>query len=228
MKKEEIYKDLYNAIVELEVEKGKEAANKLIKEGYDPLLGIEEGLSKGMKVMGDKFGKMEIFLPELIMAADVFDGAMEILKPHISTKGVDKTIKGKIVIGTVSGDIHRIGKDIVAMLLETAGFKVYNLGVNVSVSKFLEEAEKTKADIIGLSSLLTTTMPIQKDLIDVLREKGEREKYFVIVGGAPTSEEWAEEIGADGYGKNAEKTVTLALELISKKVENNKKERENG
>ena len=122
-----------------------------------------------------------------------------------------------MVIGTVKGDIHEIGKDIVAMLLGTAGFSVHNLGKDVPASTFLEEAEKTKADIIGMSSLLTTTMLGQKELIDILKEKGDRDKYIIMIGGAPTSQAWADEIGADGHGETAEDAVSLALELVSKK-----------
>jgi len=167
MKKEEIFEDLFRAVVDLDEEKGERAAVKLIEEKINPIEGIEEGLSKGMKVVGEMFNKSEIYLPEMIMAADVFNSVMEILKPHISAETLGKMKRGTVVIGTVKGDIHAIGKDIVAMLLETAGFTVRNLGVDVATSTFIEEARKVKADIIGLSSLLTTTMLSQKDVIDV-------------------------------------------------------------
>ena len=217
MKKGEIFEDLLRAVVDLDREKGKRAAVKLIEEKINPIEGIEEGLSKGMKVIGEMFNNSEIYLPEMIMAADVFGSVMEILKPHISAEGLDKVKRGKVVIGTVKGDIHAIGKDIVAMLLETAGFTVHNLGVDVATSTFIEEARKVKADIIGLSSLLTTTMPTQKDVIDILKETGERDKYTILIGGAPTSQDWADEIGADGYGETAERAVSLALEFVEKK-----------
>ena len=196
--------------------KVEEAARLLIKENYDPLEGIENGLSKGMKVIGEKFSKLEIYLPDLMMAAGVFDSAMAILKPHISSDS-KSTQKGTVLIGTVKGDIHKIGKDLVAMLLETGGFEVHNIGEDVSTSKFIEEAGRVDADIIALSSLLTTSMASQKDLIDILKEIGQREKYLVMIGGAPASQEWADEIGADIYGENAERAVTLALEFMSKK-----------
>jgi corrinoid protein of di/trimethylamine methyltransferase len=216
MKKEEIFKNLFDAIVEIDEQKGKDAATLLIKENYNPLEGIENGLSKGMKVIGEKFNKFEIFLPDLMMAAGVFDAAMTILKPHISS-GSKSTQKGTVLIGTVKGDIHKIGKDIVAILLETGGFEVHNIGEDVSTSTFIEEAGKVDADIIALSSLLTTTMASQKDLIDILKEIGQREKYIVMIGGAPISQKWADEIGADIYGENAERAVSLALEFMSKK-----------
>ncbi len=218
MKKEEIFKNLFDAVVEIDAQKGKDAATLLIKENYSPLEGIENGLSKGMEVIGEKFNKLEIFLPELMMAAGVFNSAMAILKPHISSDSSGKsTKKGTVVIGTVKGDIHKIGKDIVAMMLETGGFEVHNIGEDVSTSTFIEEAGKVDADIIALSSLLTTTMAAQKDLIDILKEIGQREKYLVMIGGAPISQKWADEIGADIYGEDAERAVSLALGFMSKK-----------
>ncbi|MFC1950269.1 B12-binding domain-containing protein [Chloroflexota bacterium] len=217
MKKEEIFEDLFRAIVDLDEDKGEKAAAKLIEEKLNPVEGIEKGLSKGMKTIGERFDKLEIYLPEMMMAADVFSSVMGILKPHISTKSLDEMKQGTMVIGTVKGDIHAIGKDIVAMLLETVGFTVYNLGTDIATSTFIEEARKVKADIIGLSSLLTSTMPAQKDIIDILKEKGERDRYSIIVGGAPTSQAWSDEIGADGYGETAESAVSLALELMAKK-----------
>ena len=216
MKKEEIFKNLFDAVVEMNEQKGKDAATLLIKENYNPLEGIEKGLSKGMKVIGEKFSKFEIFLPDLMMAARVFDSAMTILKPHISSDS-KSTQKGTVLIGTVKGDIHKIGKDIVALLLEIGGFDVHNIGEDVSTSTFIEEAARVDADIIALSSLLTTTMASQKDLIDILKEIGQREKYLVMIGGAPTSQKWADEIGADIYGEDAERAVSLALEFMSKK-----------
>jgi corrinoid protein of di/trimethylamine methyltransferase len=218
MKKEEIFKNLFDAIVEIDLQKGKDAATLLIKENCDPLEGIENGLSKGMKVIGEKFSKLEIYLPELILAAGVFNAAMAILKPHITSDSKSKsTQKGTVLIGTVKGDIHKIGKDIVAMMLETGGFEVHDIGEDVSTSTFIEEAEKVNADIIALSSLLTTTMAAQKDLIDILKEIGQREKYLIMIGGAPISQKWTDEIGADIYGEDAERAVSLALEFMSKK-----------
>lgn len=217
MEKEKIFEDLSRAVVELDEEKAQKAAKELIREKISPLEGIEKGLSKGMKIIGEKFEKMEVFLPELLMAADVFNTAMRLLGPQILTEDREKSRKGTVIIGTVRGDIHEIGKDIVAMLLVTAGFTVHNLGKDVTTSVFLEEAEKNKADIIAMSSLLTTTMMAQKELIDVLKDTGCRDKYMVMIGGAPTSQEWAKEIGADGYGRTAEDAVRIALELMSKK-----------
>ncbi len=217
MKKEEIFKNLYDGVVEINEKKVKDAATQLIKDKYNPLEGIENGLSKGMKVIGKKFNKLEIYLPDLMMAAGVFNSAMTVLKPHISSSKGEYAKKGTVLIGTVKGDIHKIGKDIVALLLETGGFEVHNLGEDVSTSTFIEEAERVNADIIALSSLLTTTMAAQKDLLDILTEIGQREKYLIMVGGAPVSQKWTDEIGADIFGENAERAVSLALEFMSKK-----------
>jgi len=217
MTKEAIFEDLLRAVVDLDEEKGERAGVRLIEEKINPIEGIEKGLSKGMKIIGEMFNKSEIYLPEMLMAAEVFNSVMEILRPHISAESLDKVRRGTVVIGTVKGDIHAIGKNIVAILLETAGFTVHNLGVDVAASTFIEEASKVKADIIGLSSLLTTTMPTQKDVIDILKEIGERDKYAILVGGAPTSQDWADEIGADGYGETAESAVSLAVELVTRK-----------
>jgi len=217
MTKEAIFEDLLRAVVDLDEEKGERAGVRLIEEKINPIEGMEKGLSKGMKIIGEMFNKSEIYLPEMLMAAEVFNSVMEILRPHISAESLDKVRRGTVVIGTVKGDIHAIGKNIVAILLETAGFTVHNLGVDVAASTFIEEARKVKADIIGLSSLLTTTMPTQKDVIDILKEIGERDRYAILVGGAPTSQAWADEIGADGYGETAESAVSLAVELVTRK-----------
>jgi len=217
MTKEAIFEDLLRAVVDLDEEKGERAGVRLIEEKINPIEGMEKGLSKGMKIIGEMFNKSEIYLPEMLMAAEVFNSVMEILRPHISAESLDKVRRGTVVIGTVKGDIHAIGKNIVAILLETAGFTVHNLGVDVAASAFIEEARKVKADIIGLSSLLTTTMPTQKDVIDILKEIGERDRYAILVGGAPTSQAWADEIGADGYGETAESAVSLAVELVARK-----------
>jgi len=208
-----VFESLKSGIININMEETKNAVKKVIELGIDPLEAIEKGLSVGTKIIGEKFKKLEVFLPELIMAGDIFNEAMEILKPEIEAKKIKQAKKGNIVIGTVKGDIHKIGKDIVAMLLEISGYEVHNLGENISTSTFIDEAEKIGADFIGLSSLLTSTMPAQKDLIDALREKGIRSKYKVIVGGGPVTSEWTDEIGADGYAETAADAVTLIQKL---------------
>lgn len=210
-----ILEDLKNSIVELDEGKAVRAAKELISQGMDPLQCIEKGLSVGMAIIGDKFNKMECYLPELIRASNTFNAAIEVLEPEIMKQGKQRARRGVVVLGTVKGDIHRIGKDILAMLMKTRGFEVYNLGEDVSMSTFVNKAVEYNADIIGMSSLLTTTMPAQKDVIDLLKEKGLRDRHIVMVGGGPVSAEWAREISADAYAETAEEAVQMAVEMVS-------------
>ena len=192
-----------------------DAAKQVIEKGIDPVEAIEKGLSKGAIAVGEKFDKMEIFLTGLMMAADAMKAGMGVLLPHVSKEKIVK--KGTVVSGTVKGDIHDIGKNILVALLRANGFDVYDLGVDVSTSKFIEEAEKVKADIITLSALMSSTIGGQEDVIDYLKETGKREKFIVMVGGGPTTREWVEEIGADGWAETATEAIKLASELIAKK-----------
>jgi corrinoid protein of di/trimethylamine methyltransferase len=214
---DKIFEDLKDAIVELDDDKAHKGAEELLAQGIDPLDGIEKGLSVGMQIIGDKFDRMEVYLPELIRAGNTFNAAMKVLEPEILKAGKAKKSSGTVVLGTVSGDIHKIGKDILAMLMKVRGFEVYNLGEDVSMSTFVNRAEEVNADIIGMSSLLTTTMPGQKEVIDLLNEKGIRDRFIVMVGGGPVSQEWAQEIGADGYAETAEQAIALAEELTAGK-----------
>ena len=217
MSAEKIFGDLKNAIIELNEEKAKNTTEKLITQGLDPLDGIEKGLSAGMGVIGDKFNAGECYLPELIRAGNTFNAAIKVLEPEIAKRGAKTARTGVVVLGTVKGDIHDIGKDIFAMLLKTRGFEIHNLGEDVSMSAFVNKAEEVGADIIAMSSLLTTTMPAQKEVIDLLKEKGIRDNYAVMVGGGPVGQEWADEIGADGYTETAEEGIRVAAELVSVK-----------
>ena len=214
---EKIFEELKEAIVGLDETKAVKGANTLIEQGIDPIEGIERGLSAGMTIVGDKFNQGECYLPELIRASDTFNAAMKVLEPEIAKRGQERTRRGIVVLGTVKGDIHKIGKDILAMLMKTRGFEVHNLGEDVSMSTFLKQAAAHDADIIGMSALLTTTMPGQREVIDLLKETGVRDKYVVMVGGGPVSAEWAKEIGADSYAETAEEAVGLAEELLSGK-----------
>ena len=210
----EIFNELKNSIIELDEVKAETYAKELINNNIDILEGIENGLSAGMNIIGDKFDRGDCYLPELIRAADAFNKAMEIIEPEIKKRGQSQTRHGVVILGTVKGDLHNIGKDILAMLMKVRGFEVHNLGVDVPMSTFLNKAEEYQADIIAMSSLLTTTMPSQKEVIDFLIEKNVREKYITMVGGGPVSESWASQIGADGYTETAEKAVKLAIELV--------------
>lgn len=215
LSEEEILGKLYQAVVTGDTDSVVATAREAIEKGVDPVIAIEKGLSKGAKTIGDKFEKLEIFLPELLVAAEAMKAGLEILLARIPK---DKTLrKGTVVCGTVKGDIHEIGKKIVAALLSANGFEVYDLGADVPTSKFIEEARKVGADIIGLSALMSSTLGAQKDVIDYLKAVGEREKYIVMVGGGPTTKEWADQIGADGYSATAPEAVKLASELVEKK-----------
>jgi len=210
-----ILAELCEAVVSGDVDAVTGAAKEAIRKRVDPVKAIESGLSKGARIIGDRFEKLEIFLPDLLVAAEAMKAGLEILLAEIPK---DKTLrKGTVVCGTVRGDVHEIGKRIVAALLQANGFDVYDLGADVPSSKFIEEAGRVRADIIGLSALMSSTLGAQKDVIDYLKAVGERKKYIVMVGGGPTTQEWADQIGADGYAKTAPEAVKLAIKLVKSK-----------
>jgi corrinoid protein of di/trimethylamine methyltransferase len=206
---------LCEAVVSGDVDAVTGAAKEVVRKRVDPVKAIENGLSKGARIIGDRFEKLEIFLPDLLVAAEAMKAGLEILLAEIPK---DKTLrKGTVVCGTVRGDVHEIGKRIVAALLQANGFDVYDLGADVPSSKIIEEAGRVRADIIGLSALMSSTLGAQKDVIDYLKAVGERKKYIVMVGGGPTTQEWADQIGADGYAKTAPEAVKLAIKLVKSK-----------
>jgi len=210
-----ILAELCEAVVSGDVNAVTGAAKEVIRKRVDPVRAIEGGLSKGARIIGDKFERLEIFLPELLVAAEAIKAGLEILLAEIPK---DKSLrKGTVVCGTVRGDVHEIGKRIVAALLQANGFDVYDLGADVPSSKFIEEAGRVNADVIGLSALMSSTLAAQKDVIDYLKAVGERRKYIVMVGGGPTTQEWADQIGADGYAKTAPEAVKLAIKLVKSK-----------
>ena len=214
MGSENILHNIKEAMAQIDEEKVTHAVQEALSQGVDPLKAMEEGLSPGMVSIGDKFNRGECYLPELIKAADAFNAAMEILEPEMKKSGAQNTAPGTVVTGTVKGDIHNIGNDILGMLMKTRGFEGVDLGIDVAASAFLTTAEERNADIIAMSSLLTTTMPGQQEVIDLLKERGVRDKYITMVGGGPVNKDWADEIGADGYADTAEQAVRLAEELI--------------
>jgi 5-methyltetrahydrofolate--homocysteine methyltransferase len=183
----------------------------LIDNGNDPLAIINQGLIAGMDIVGPKFKAGEMFVPEVMMAARAMATGMELVKPLI--KDADIPSKGTVIIGTVAGDLHDIGKNLVAMILESGGFKVIDLGVDVSVEKFIEAAKQYNPQVIGMSALLTTTMIGMKDTVDALKEAGLRKNIKVIVGGAPLSQDFAKQIGADGYAADAMAAKELCEKL---------------
>lgn len=216
MEKEQILENLAAAIVDGNDDLAVGNAKAALEMGMEPLQAVEDGLSKGMDDIGEKFGTGEVFLPELLMAASAFKAAMQILKPELESQKKQTAQAGTVLIGTVKGDVHNIGKDIVSTVLETKGFEVIDMGVDNDTLSIIQEAEKSKVDVIALSCLMTTTMPAQREFIEVLEEMGLRDRYLVIIGGGPVNQEWAEEIKADGYGESAVEAPALVKELLSR------------
>lgn len=204
---------LGSLVEEGETEEAQELAGKLLKEGADPLLMIAE-LTRTMAHVGDLFAKLDIFLPEIMLAGEALTGVVEVMAPYLDAVG-GQVVRGRVIIGVVKGDLHEIGKNIVRLILETNGFIVKDLGYNVDPLTFVKEAEAMDADFIGASSLMTTTMPRQKEIIEILKDKGIRDRFKVIIGGAPTSQMWADEIGADLYCRDAKSAPDLMAALLS-------------
>ncbi|MFX0147818.1 MAG: B12-binding domain-containing protein [Candidatus Hodarchaeota archaeon] len=208
------FSEVSEAIVNLDREKAISLAKRAINENMDLLSVIEKGFGDGIRRIGDLWEEGQFFLPELMLGGNIVQESMEILLPHLKTK--EAHIKsGKIVIATIEGDIHSIGKTIVATMLSANGFEVYDLGADVSVERIIDSAINKDADIIGISALLTTTMIGQKKVIETLEERGLRSKFKVILGGAPVTKSWVDECGADGYADNAIEAVRLIKSLIN-------------
>ncbi|MCQ0968951.1 B12-binding domain-containing protein (plasmid) [Paracoccus sp. TK19116] len=203
--------DLYDGLKE-EIEEG---VNILLERGWAPYDVLTKALVAGMTIVGHDFRDGILFVPEVLLAANAMKGGMAILKPLLAETGAPRM--GKMVIGTVKGDIHDIGKNLVSMMMEGAGFEVVDLGINNAVEKYLEAAAREEADIIGMSALLTTTMPYMKVVIDTMKEQGIRDDYIVLVGGAPLNEEFGRAIGADAYCRDAAVTVETAKDFIKRK-----------
>lgn len=214
MSNEPILGRLATAVIDGDEDEARQSATEAISGGMDPLEAVEQGLSKGMDVIGAEFERGDVFLPELLMAAAAFNAAMEVIQPEIEAQKKQLTTLGTVVISTVKGDVHNIGKNIVATVLRINGFKVLDLGVDNPTLNIIQEAQSAGADIIALSSLMTTTLPAQREVLDVLREMGLRDQFLVMVGGGPVTQEWSEEIGADGYGKSAIEAVETAKQLM--------------
>lgn len=208
---EQMHDDLYDGLRD-EIMEG---TNILLARGWSPEKVLNEALVGGMTIVGVDFRDGILFVPEVLKAANAMKGGMEILKPLLADTGAE-TI-GKVVIGTVKGDIHDIGKNLVAMMLEGAGFEVIDIGINIPVETYLEALEEHQPDILGMSALLTTTMPYMKVVIDTMKEQGIRDDYIVLVGGAPLNEEFGEAVGADSYCRDAAVAVETAKELVNKK-----------
>jgi len=213
--KEHLFEDIKNATVDLNREECLKLVQEALDAGINPLEVIENGLKRGIQIVGTRYEEGELFIVDLMMVAAAMKAAIELLEPHISAEMKEKTSAGKVLIGTVEGDVHDIGKTIVATLLTANGFDVTDLGTDLSASKFSENVKEIKPDIIGMSALLTTTMPKMKEVIEALEKEDLRDSVKVLVGGAPVTQEFAEKIGADGYAKDAEEAVKWAKELVS-------------
>jgi 5-methyltetrahydrofolate--homocysteine methyltransferase len=208
---EQMHEDLYDGLAE-EIAEGTQI---LLDRGWEASKVLDEALVAGMVVVGNDFRDGILFVPEVLLAANAMKAGMEILRPLLAETGAEPV--GKIVIGTVKGDIHDIGKNLVGMMLEGAGFEVIDLGINTDVEEFLGALDEHKPDLLGMSALLTTTMPYMKVVIDTLIEKSLREEYMVIVGGAPLNEEFGEAIGADAYCRDAAVAAETAQRLVAER-----------
>lgn len=207
-------KMLREAVLSYDVEEAKRVAEEAVKAGVDPVEAIEKGLAPGIREVGERFERFEVFLPHLVMASDAATEAMKILVRAIPKERIGAVKRGKIVIGTVQGDLHDLGKNVVSMMLKAAGFEVFDLGKDVKTDVLVGRAGELNADIIALSSLMTTTRPYQRELVEELERLGLRDRFKVLVGGGPVTKEWAEEIGADGYGRDASEAVAEAKRLL--------------
>ena len=210
---DEMYGKLAQAVIDGEPEDAEQLAKDALAQGLDPLECINNGLTKGIQKVGELFSSGEYFLPELIIGAEAMKQALAVLEPAL-VGDQSREVVGKVVLGTVEGDMHEIGKTLVGTMLIANGFKVYDIGVDKSAEEFINTIKENDADIVGASALLTTTMLQQKKLIEKLAEAGLRDKVKVMVGGAPVTDSFAAEIGADGYAEDAISAVDLAFRLI--------------
>jgi corrinoid protein of di/trimethylamine methyltransferase len=193
-------------------------AQRAVATGIEPLTAINEGYVPGMHAVGDQFARGQMFLPDMMASAEAMRAAMAVLDPELKKLGTERPMAGVVVLGTTKGDIHEIGKILVGTLLSAHGFRVHDLGVDVTGEKFAAKARELSADIVGVSALLTTTMRNQRGVVEALVKAGLRSQVKVMVGGAPVTRKWAEEIGADGYAKDAMSAVALARSLIEQKA----------
>ena len=214
MSNERLFEAMTNAVIAGFPDKARELANEVLRAGIDPLAAIEQGFKPGMDIVGEGFAKGELFIPDLMMSGEAMKAAIATLEPELQKRKQQLKTLGKVVIGTVQGDIHEIGKTLVATMLSANGFQVHDLGVDVSPQRFVDAVREVNADVVGLSALLTTTMLNQEAVILTLKEAGLRDQVKVIIGGVPTSPEWATEIGADAYAENATEAVEVIKGLV--------------
>lgn len=214
MQIDDLFKAMAQSITDGEAEKAAELAKQSIEQGIDPLDAINKGFVNGVNYVGDQFSCGNMYLPELVMAGEAMKAAVAVLEPELARRGTERKMLGKVILCTVEGDIHEIGKTLVGTMLSATGFQVYDMGVDVPVMKVVEKAREVGADIVALSALLTTTMVHQKDVVEALEDIGLRSKVKVMVGGAPVTQEWVKQIGADGYSEDAIGAARVAKQLL--------------
>jgi len=213
---EALFAAMRQSIIDGDPEQVERLARESLALGIDPLEAINRGFVEGVNHVGEQFGLGEMFLPDLVMGGEAMKAAVAILEPEMKRRGSQRDSLGTVVLGTVKGDIHEIGKTLVMTMLSASGFQVHDLGVDVPVERFVAKVREVRADIVGLSALLTTTMPGQRQVVEALTREGLRAQVKVMVGGAPVSHAWAREIGADGYGEDAMAAVALAKRLVGR------------
>ena len=211
-----LFTSMKQSILDGDPDAAVQLAQQALTQNLNPLEAINQGFMPGMSEVGQQFGAGQLFLPDVIMAAEAMKKAVAVLEPEMAKRGTRREVLGRVVLGTVKGDVHEIGKSLVGTLLSANGFEVHDLGVDVPFVRFAEKAREVGADIVGVSALLTTTMTGQRNVIETLDDMGLRSKVKVMVGGAPVTRSWAEEIGADGYSEDALGAVVLAKKLVGK------------
>ena len=211
----DLFQKMAQSIIDGDSDVSVALARQAIEAGIDPLQAITQGFVMGVNQVGEAFAKGDAFLPELVMAGEAMKAAVSTLEPEMQKRGLQRTMLGKVVLATVEGDIHEIGKSLVGTMLSASGFQVYDMGVDVPTAKIIAKAKEVDADIVGLSALLTTTMVKQKEVIEELDKQGLRKKIKVMVGGAPVTRDWVQKIEADGYSEDAIGAVGVAKQLVS-------------
>ena len=212
---QELFKRMAQSVIDGEEEEAAALARAALDQGVDPLASVNDGFTAGMDVVSERYSSGEYFLPDLIMGGEAMKAALAVLEPALAASGQQREVLGTIVLGTVKGDIHEIGKALVGSMLSANGFKVFDLGIDVESDAFVVKAREHDADIVALSALLTTTMLLQRDVIELLAEAGLGDRVKVMVGGSPVTQGWADQIGADGFAEDAANAVVAAKRLMA-------------
>jgi corrinoid protein of di/trimethylamine methyltransferase len=211
----DIFKAMAQSVIDGDVELARDLANQAVEQNIEPIEAINYGYVLGINDIGEKFSTGQCFLPELVMAGEAMKAALSVLEPEMAKRGTKREVPGNVVLATIQGDIHDIGKTLVGIMLSSNGFRVYDMGVDVPIKEIIQKAIETEADIIAVSALLTTTMINQRSLIEELENSGNRGKFKVMVGGAPVTNDWANEIGADGFSEDAIGAVSVAKQIVN-------------